>query len=726
MTYRFTFIFVVRCAVISSLFMAVPGCGNSDKDTSISGVPSNEPRQNVLLITIDTLRADHLGCYGFSLARTPRIDALARSGVRFAEAISSAPITLPSHASILTGLYPPAHGVRDNGAYALPDEAITLQETLKKAGYDTAAFVSAVVLGRRYNLAQGFDVYDDNLWSEDAPKIFMIRERPARRTVDRALEWLEKRRERKAEAPFFVWVHMFEPHQPYEPSAADAALAPSLYDGEIAGADRQVGRLLDGIEHEAKNTLVVLTADHGESLGEHGEKTHGVFVYDATVHVPLIFRQPRLLKPGRVIAQAVRTVDVTPTVLGSLGLTSGSRMQGIDLWPALAGTAAVPDLPQYSESLLSEAGFGMAPLFAVRYDGKKVIRAPKPELYDLAADPRELNNLYDGSPDAWHDLDRRVGAVLDESAKIGLKPAANPMDAETVEALQALGYVTTPDLKKSMGGMDPKDGMTLRTLVEDARHALQQGKREEGRAALEKVLVAVPGNITALNMLGFIDLGEKKTEDARKRYEASLAIDPRQHRVLAQLGQISLHAGDLDGARRYYERAIALTPKFVEGLVTLGFIAVVRGDRKAADAWYSKAIAADPTFPHAWFRYGDLYFIREEWGEALRCYQKALEMLPAHFDLTIQAGLAAQRAGDAALAADYQRRAESIRPDSWIPTYNLACLEAAAGRTAAALDLLTKAVGKGLDDPALLADDPDLASIRKLPEFAAIAAEVRK
>jgi choline-sulfatase len=710
-----------RIAIVSLLVWAAAGAGC---DASSPNFAAPTARSNILLVTIDTLRADRIGCYGFALARTPNMDALAKDGVRCAEAIAPAPITLPSHASILTGLYPSAHGVRDNGAYALPDEAVTLQELLKNQGYDTAAFVSAVVLGRRYNLAQGFDVYDDELWTEDAPPLFMIRERPANRTVGRALEWLAARAARAERRPFFVWVHLFEPHQPYKPAPADRVLAPSPYDAEIVGVDREIGRLFDGISKVADDTLVVLTADHGESLGEHGEKTHGVFVYDATVRVPLIFRHPRLLARGKVIDAPVRTIDVTPTVLGSIGARTGRAFQGIDLWPALTGTAAVPDVSQYSESLLSEAGFGMAPLFAIRHRGMKAIRAPRPELYDLRADPDEKRDIRKKSPDAWRALDLELGAVLEESARLGLKPVASPMDAETLEALQALGYVATPDLKKSLGGMDPKDGMALRQLVEDARHAIQRRRDAEAESKLGMVLAKTPANVTVINMLGLLDLRAGKPEDARRHYETSLGVDPRQHRVLAQIGRIHLESGDDDAATNEYERAVALAPKFVEGLVALGFIALKRGDKDAADGWYAKAVAADPAYPHAWFRYGDLYFVREEWGEALRCYQKALETLPAHFDLTIQAGLAAQRAGDTALAADYQRRAASMRPDSWVPIYNLACLEATGGRPGPALTLLREAVDRGLDDPALLASDPDLISVRSDPAFAALVAEV--
>jgi arylsulfatase A-like enzyme len=247
----------------------------------------------VLIITIDTLRADHLGAYGYALARTPTIDKLAAQGVQCTNVVSSAPITMPAHSSIFTGLYPPAHGVRDNGAYALGEGAVTLAERLRDAGYTTHAFISALVLNRRYNLDQGFETYDDDLWAEDEPKLFMIRERQAPKTTARFLTWYGRWKEGR-DKPFFTWIHYFDPHQPYRPSSTDLALAPSPYDAEITGVDRQIGVIMDALERDGvlKDTLVIVTADHGESLGEHSEKTHAIFVYDATVRIPLIFRYP--------------------------------------------------------------------------------------------------------------------------------------------------------------------------------------------------------------------------------------------------------------------------------------------------------------------------------------------------------------------------------------------------------------------------------------------------
>src|SRR5947209_15029841 len=362
----------------------------------LAGCGRRRARPNLLLVTLDTTRADRLGCYGYGAARTPALDRLAAEGVRAADAVTAAPITLPSHATILTGLYPPAHGVRDNGTYALGDDAVTLAERLHAAGYRTQAIVSALVLNRRYNLGQGFDGYDDDLWSEDQPKLFLIRSRPGPKTAARAVRWLEGWSEETPRRPFFLWMHLFDAHQPYTAPAAERLRFATPYDAEIAVLDRAVGEVVDELRHQGilDDTLVVVTADHGESLGEHGEKTHALFIYDATVRVPLLLRYPRRLPAGTVYAGPVRTVDIAPTVLAALGLPGGGEMQGRDLLPAFRGDEPPPDLAQYSESLLAQVGFGMSPLFGLRHGGYKWIRAPKPEVYDLGRDPRETANLY--------------------------------------------------------------------------------------------------------------------------------------------------------------------------------------------------------------------------------------------------------------------------------------------------------------------------------------------
>jgi choline-sulfatase len=684
--------------------------------------PARQP--NVLIITVDTLRADHLGCYGLPLARTPRIDLLAKEGVLCSDAITAAPITLPSHCSIMTGLFPPAHGVRDNGTYALGDKAVTLAERLKGAGYETRAFVSALVLNRRYNLNQGFDSYDDDLWAEDAPKLFMIRERPARKTADRVLEWFGKRPKTGA-PPFFAWVHFFDPHQPYKPEAQDRVLAPSLYDAEIAGVDRAVGRLLDALKAAdvLDDTLVILTADHGESLGEHGEKTHAIFIYDATLHVPLLMRYPRVFHHSTYNGP-VRSVDIVPTVLSVLGLPGGNETQGVDLVKAFRGDVPPPDLIQYSESLLSEVGFGMAPLAGIRHGGYKWIRAPRSELYDLKNDPRELKNLLPEEARRGAVMDQELSRILDESARREITAKESPMSRETQEALVSLGYLTPAADRKSMGGMDPKDGIAIYNELEEARHLAQNKRWGQAEERLKTILAKQPAHLSARNILALTLLQQGKFEEARAEYLASLKQDPKQSRVLGMLGSIAILENHLDDAERLYKGALEITPAFVEAICNLGFVASLKGDDAAAQDWYARALAVDPGFPRPWRLSADLYYERGDFAKARQSYLKVLEKEPDDFESLIQLGNCERRLANDAGALEAFGRAGKLRPDSWIPAYNRACLDSIRGRGPEALALLDTAASKGLSDPSLLSRDHDLDPLRKSPEFVAVARKV--
>jgi len=690
---------------------------------------SGPPRPNVLLVTLDTVRADRLGCYGFGLAQTPVIDRLAAEGVRCSDATTSAPITLPAHSSIMTGLYPPAHGVRDNGNYALAPEAITLAERLADAGYRTAAFVSAAVLTRRYGLDQGFAIYDDDLWAEDEPELFMIRERPAARTADRALAWLARWKDADDHQPFFLWLHLFDPHQPNIPASVDlAAMAPTPYDAEIAETDQAIGRLVDWLQQGdmLDRTLVIVTADHGESLEEHGEPTHGIFIYDATIRVPLLWRLPGTLPADRVYDAPVRHIDLVPTILGVLGLPGRDATQGQDLLPAFQGRTAPPDLAQYAEARLAEEGFGMAPLFGVRHAGRKWIQAPRPELYDLERDPRELDNLYPANPAAASPLQREMEAIVADSARRALVAPTRQIDGETAEMLRALGYLATPEQRAEMAGRDPKDGMALYSALQEARQLAQAGRWDRAEALLRRIVATAPENVTARNLLAFAAVTRGDDGEARRQYTASLEQQPRQHRVHGALGTLALRRGDLEEAVRHLHTALDLAPTFVEAMSNLGFIEVVRGHDADAQAWYERAIAVDPSYPHVYRRLADLFYERADHARALTYYRQVLEIVPGYFEVLVQAGNAARFLGEAETAAEYYRAAGRVRPDSWIPPYNRACLRALQGAPAATLALLDEAMAHGFDAPALLEDNDDFASLRELPAWRAFVRRARQ
>ena len=420
--------------------------------------PGTPRPRNVLLVTIDTLRADHVGAYGYTRARTPALDALAAGGVRFDRAYAAAPITLPSHATILTGRYPPGHGARDNG---LPVTATvpTLATELRARGFATAAFVAAFPLDHQFGLNRGFDVYGDQLPRQ--PNGQIANERPASAVVSDAIAWLNQQssivnRQSSIARQFFLWVHLFDPHAPYGDPASRRPIL-DRYDDEIATADREIGRLLDALGPARADTLIVAAGDHGEAFGEHGEYAHSIFVYDTTLRVPLIVAGPGVAARTRVDA-AVTLADVAPTVARAMGGTM-KDVDGVDLAPALAGgTLANREL--YAESFAPLFEFGWSPLRAIRSGAWKYIAAPKPELYDVERDPREDQNVVSTQQATVATLAPRADRY--SPARM---PDTRMVDASGLERLRALGY--------SMPG-GPRDPSATRVDPKDRREVAAQ------------------------------------------------------------------------------------------------------------------------------------------------------------------------------------------------------------------------------------------------------------
>src|SRR4051812_31252219 len=401
-----------------------------------------DPAQNILLVTIDTLRADAIGASGNATVSTPWIDRLAAGGVRFDQAHASTVVTLPSHANILSGMYPFRHGVRENAGFRFPETTETLATLLRARGYRTGAFVSAFPLDSRFGLTRGFDVYDDRFPKSDATA-FRVPERRGADTVTAALRWIDGAAPAASAAPgdrpWFAWVHIYEPHFPYAPPDPYASrFRERPYFGEVAAADAALGPLLQRVldAASARPTLVILTGDHGEALGEHGEMTHGLFAYEATLHVPLIVYQPHLLTP-RAIATPVRHVDILPTILDAIGAPLPASLDGQSLLPLAAGESAVPTVT-YFESLSASINRGWAPLYGVARGSGKYFALPIPELYDLAADPAEAHDLSAARPAEMRELQTLLNGLRAEDR--GAVPRRER--AETREQLRSLGYVT--------------------------------------------------------------------------------------------------------------------------------------------------------------------------------------------------------------------------------------------------------------------------------------------
>ena len=591
-------------AIASVLLM--PGCTRGP-----APAPPAPAAQNLLIITIDTLRADRVGAYGDMQARTPALDALARRGVMFANAFAPTPITLPSHASLMTGRYPAGHGARHNGM-RVDLAAPTLADHLARAGFTTGAFVGAFPLDRRFGLIKGFRTYGDTLPRNADGR--QANERPGASVVDDAVRWLGQ----QSSGRFFLWVHMFEPHAPYgDPRKGGSAEA--RYRDEVAEADRQVARLVTALGDRAASTVVVVTSDHGEAFGEHGEVSHSVFVYDTTLRIPLVMAVPNAAA-GRRVEGAVSLVDVAPTVTKLLGVPSFDA-DGIDLSGALSG-AEPPGRVLYAETFAPLLDFGWAPLRAVREGGWKYIDAPKPELFHVATDKGETINRLDGE---------RARATTLQSQVQRYSPADLPVtagrDPESAARLQALGYVTGDRGAAGAVRPDPKDKRELAARIARVTSGELQG--EALSTALRGILRDDPANPQANLRLGFVLLDSGRCADAVPHFRAAIAA--KVPSADAHLGLAACQA-----ARRDFTAAAAtlrdgerVEPGNPVILANLGIMLSDGGKPAEAIDPLQRALTTDPDLHQARFALAVAFARAGRRADAARTAEELLGRLPA-------------------------------------------------------------------------------------------------
>jgi arylsulfatase A-like enzyme/Flp pilus assembly protein TadD len=575
---------VLSPLVLILVGLASPAWGGAPAAAPPAGAP------NVLLVTVDTLRPDALGWAG-AAHPTPAIDALARGGSRFPAAVAPVPLTLPSHASILTGLVPRRHGVRDNGQ-VLPPGPPTLAERLAAAGWTTAAFVSGFPVARAFGLDRGFATYDDDLPDGEEGRA----ERGATATARAAAEWLAR-----AASPWLLWVHFYDPHHPYEPPPAFRRPGPrGTYDGEVAHVDRAVGVLLAAAAGaaapagEGRPLLTIFTADHGEALGEHGEATHGFFVYDSTVLVPLVVHWPGRVAAGESRAPA-RLVDLAPTVLDLLGLPPLPAVDGVSLAPLLAGRPfTVP--PAYVETWQPWTSYGWAPLAALREARWKLISAPRPELYDLAADPAEAANLVDRERREARRLATALRAVEAAPPAAAAAPADDPEAAAKLRALGYLGGGTVRGVPPP-GLADPKDRVALRDRLTRGEERMLAGDPRGALAEFEAVAAADPGNRFAWFRAGAALLALGDAPAAAARLERAVALDPGQGEARVALAQALTRARRFPDAVAQWLEAASLQPRRPEVWAGLGNALGLAGrTAEAVDALgHAAGLAPDDT-----------------------------------------------------------------------------------------------------------------------------------
>ncbi len=596
--------------------------------------PPKAPVHNLLLITIDTLRADHVGAYGYARARTHTLDDLAASGALFHSAYAAAPITLPSHATLLTGRYPPGHGARDNGLRVV-DGMSTLATELHAKGFATAAFVAAFPLDHQFGLSRGFDVYGDRLPRGVDGRL--ANERPAADVVNDAIAWLKTVSTPQSNPSsairnpqFFLWVHLFEPHAPYgDPSSARPAI--ERYDEEVATADREAGRLIAALGPVLANTLIVAAGDHGEAFGEHGEYAHSIFVYDTTLRVPLLMRGPGI-PAGLRVSESVTLADVAPTVMRALG-GSMHDVDGIDLAPAFL-RQPLPSRELYAESFAPLVEFGWAPLRAVRSGTWKVIAAPKPELFDLASDPDEQINTIAAQPDVARRLTLRADRYSADSLS-----ATTPPAGEAAERLRALGYTSgssTSNQQSAISNLQSAISNPSRPDPKDRREAMARIARVTSGelsgaalvAALEGIVRDDPRNGQAQLRLGYARLQAGDCGRAEPAFHAAAAAGLPSADVHLGLANCLAQRGDLAGAERSLAEARRLEPDNPAVIANLGLLQAAKGDLVGAIRSLTKALAGDPGLDEARFRLAVTYAKAGRRVEAAATARDLLARLP--------------------------------------------------------------------------------------------------
>jgi arylsulfatase A-like enzyme/Tfp pilus assembly protein PilF len=599
--------------------------------TAFYAVAASPPAPNVVVITIDTLRADHLGCYGDKQIKTPNIDALAQDGVRFERAYTPVPVTLPAHSALFTGTYPIRSGMHDFADNKLNPSQPTLASTLKGNGYVTGAVIGSAVLDSRFGLNHGFDFYYDHFdFSRLQESNLDEMERSGDLVADQALDWLDKNYQKK----FFLWMHLYDPHYPYRPPAPySEEYKDRPYDGEIAFADSQVGRLIRELKEKGvyQNTIVVLTGDHGESLGEHGERTHGFFIYNATLHIPVIVHLPGG-PASQTVSELVSLPDLMPTVLGFLKLDVPSEVQGRDLIPLIIGKDKPEPRTLYAETFLPRLHFNWSELRGSESENYHFIDAPKPELYDLNKDPGETNNLYADKKAVAGEMRNKLttliqqyGAGQELAQKTGLDPAL-------MERLKSLGYAGfsgggTPTVTdRSLP--DPKDRVQVYELISDAIADSQRGNYASSSEKLNAALKVEPDSVPVHYLLGLNYYRTREFAKSVEQLQRVLQLSPDYSLAVFQLGLAYARVGDSDHAIQTLKHALELDSTNFSAAYNLGAVYLQKKMVPEAVTAFRQSVTAYPDYGPGHRALGEVLNYQGQVDEAIAELRRASELMP--------------------------------------------------------------------------------------------------
>ena len=593
-----------------------------------SGI-SPERIRNVLLISIDTCRADYLSCYGYKSKTTPNIDALAAQGILFENAISPIPQTLPAHSSMLTGTIPPYHGVHDNfGSYLADESNVTLAEILKGAGFTTAAAISALPLDSEFGIGQGFDNYYDSFG-----RVFQgerVQQRQGGETTDLTLKWLETNKDKR----FFFFLHYFDPHAAYEPPEPFASrFASNLYAGEIAYTDHCIGRVLDKLKELDlyDSTLVIITSDHGEMLGEHGELTHTYFIYQAAIKVPLIFKLPGQNKSAR-IKSIVGLIDIVPTVCGLLNIETPKNVQGVDLFASLkGGNTSAQDRHIFCESLFPTK-YKANSLLGVVNNRYKYIRTTRPELYDLIADPGESNNLVEKEQKLVRIMQDKLAQMLEQSVRKASPDSKVQVDPEIVEKLGTLGYVAgvaTVDFSFDQTKDDPKDLVKYNSLASQLLSSLQLMEDEKVELYARQMIQLRPDLPMPYESLGLLAKKQKDYPKAIVSFQKAIEIDPNRALPYEYRGTVYNRMGKYDQGIRDFSKVIELDPSSTNAYSVRGAAYLKTGKYDQGLRDLSKVIELDPSSTDAYNMRGETYLKMGKYDQGIRDFSKVIELDPS-------------------------------------------------------------------------------------------------
>ncbi len=664
-----------RWVALVAVSLAAASCAScSGPEPTPEAAASMETARNLVLVTIDTLRADRLGCYGSPSVETPHLDRIASEGAMALQASAPVPLTLPSHASLMTGRLPPEHGLRDNFAPPLPESQPTLAEILKQAGFETAAFVSAVVVSARTSLGRGFETYEDDFEVVGDVRFLNSVQRRGDQTLQQAEEWLDKRDPTR---PFFAWIHVYDPHEPYEPPEPFASrYAGRPYDGEVAWSDALMGRLYATLERLdlLQDTLLVVTSDHGEGLGDHEESLHGFFVYQTTLQVPLIVRGPGV-RAGNRIEAAVQISDLFPTVLDFLGVAVVPDVSGRNVASAFRGIEPLAEEAIYAESLIPRLHFGWSELRTLREGRFKFIEAPRPELYDLVADPGELHNLV-GEKKAQAKTMRE--ALLREIDRLeGMAPSTDPAESvpseEVRRQLGALGYLGAGG-GGSNPGADPKDKVEefrlANRLIRDALVRLQAGDPHESVELFERLLARGIQSYEVHYYMGRALLELSRFSDAQPHLEAAQRLQPHAAEVYGSLADCYAARRDIEGALGILQqgrRAVPDDPGLPrqEALLRVRIGEVYRDKHNLEEAAQQLRLAVnlDPAPAEYWNSLATILGAASHWEESAIAFRHAIERNPSNHLYVYNLGLVLFRSGRHDEAARQFRRALELKPD---------------------------------------------------------------